>query len=320
MNRQHLLANMSVLLAVVFFGAATVATRVAVQEVAPLALAVLRYGVGALILFAFVALGAPRFLRVRPRDVPFLLLLGGILYAWFPLTFNAGLELTEASQGALMLATLPLWSAVLGASFGGERLNSRQVAGVLLTVAGLGIAVGVGDVDWRSSPREFAGDALMLVTAFAGALYGVLSRRALSRYSPVTVTTYGMVLGTLLLLPPALGLSDFVQTFRVLEGQLLILVGFLATFAGALGWFLYSVGLTHLTPTQVAVYVNLNPIVATLLAVWLLDERITVPFAAGLLTVIAGVLCVNWPATKEGESEHDNAASGFALRGKRTRR
>jgi drug/metabolite transporter (DMT)-like permease len=306
MSQQRVIANLSVLLAVVFFGAATVATRVAVQDVPPLDLALLRYGLGALLLLGVLLLVMPGSLRVRLVDLPFLFLLGAILYAWFPLTFNAGLELTEASRGALMLATLPLWSALLGALTGRESLSRRQLAGVFLTILGVGMVLGEQDIDWQAPWRALAGDALMILTAFAGALYGVLSKRALSRYSAVSVTVFAMSLGAILLLPPTVLLGDTSQTLGALgDTRVLLLVAFLATFAGALGWFLYSFGLVHLSPTQVAVYVNLNPVVATLLAVWLLGDRVTLPFALGFLGVIAGVLCVNWPA-----GSHKNGRPG----------
>ena len=51
-----------------------------------------------------------------------------------------------------------------------------------------------------------------------------------------------------------------------------------------------------MTPTRVAVYVSLNPVVAALLGVWLLGERRSVPFAIGFAAVVAGVALVNWPS------------------------
>ena len=103
--------NIAAFVAASLFGASVVATRVAVQEIPPLSLAVLRFGQGGLILFFCLLVGVRSLLQVNRRDLPFLILLGAILFAVFPVTFNAGLRLTEASRGALMLATMPLWSA-----------------------------------------------------------------------------------------------------------------------------------------------------------------------------------------------------------------
>lgn len=100
-------------------------------------------------------------------------------------------------------------------------------------------------------------------------------------------------------LAPTAALADPGWSPRLLgDGGLLALVAFLAVFAGALGWCLWNYGLRHLAPTQVAVYVNLNPLVATILSVWLLGEGVSVPFVAGFVAVGAGVVFVNWPARR----------------------
>ena len=67
---------------------------------------------------------------------------------------------------------------------------------------------------------------------------------------------------------------------------------------GSAAFLLWTWALSRLTPTQVAVYVNLNPIVAALLAIVLLGERRSLPFVVGFLAVVAGVLLVNWPADR----------------------
>ncbi len=134
----------------------------------------------------------------------------------------------------------------------------------------------------------------MLVTALCGATYGVLAQRAFARYDALTVTTYAMVLGTLLLSPLALA-EGLVGVLPRLDGQTVALLVFLGVFGGALGFFLWTFALTRLTPTQVAVYINLNPLVAMVLAAVLLAERLTIAFAAGFGAVLLGVLLVNWP-------------------------
>jgi drug/metabolite transporter (DMT)-like permease len=144
----------------------------------------------------------------------------------------------------------------------------------------------------------------MLVTALCGAAYGVLAQRAFARYSALTVTTYAMVFGTLLLLPAALA-EGLIGELPRLDRPTVTLIVFLGVFGGALGFFLWTFALTRLTPTQVAVYINLNPLVAILLAAALLAERLTIVFAAGFGAVLVGVLLVNWPRrTKAAPTDH----------------
>ena len=82
-----------------------------------------------------------------------------------------------------------------------------------------------------------------------------------------------------------------------INGELAGLVLFLGILGGALGYFLWTFALSRLTPTQVAVYVNFNPMVATILAAALLAERLTGVFGVGFVAVLGGVLLVNLPRT-----------------------
>jgi drug/metabolite transporter (DMT)-like permease len=292
----RLAANAGAFVAAVLFGSSVVAVRVAVQEVPPLSLAVLRFGQGGLLLvFVLLLVGERDVLRVKWRDLPLLVLLGAIFFAVFPVTFNASLRLIEASRGALLLATIPLWSALLARISRSERLAPRQVVGVLISLAGVVLALAERGVAGQQGGLEtLAGDALMLVTALCGAAYGVLAQRAFARYAALTVTAYAMVLGTLLLLPAAVA-EGLVGVLPQLDRQTVALLVFLGVFGGALGFFLWTFALTRLTPTQVAVYINLNPLVAILLAAVLLAERLTIVFAMGFGAVLVGVLLVNWP-------------------------
>ena len=77
--------NFAAFIAASLFGASVVATRVAVQEIPPLNLAVLRFGQGGLILFICLLIGARDLLKVKRHDLTFLVLLGAILFTVFPL-------------------------------------------------------------------------------------------------------------------------------------------------------------------------------------------------------------------------------------------
>src|SRR5215207_6938661 len=209
-KRTALAANATLLFAAVLAGASVVATRVAVQSVPPLSLAVMRHAQGGLILGVCLLLLARSQLRVRRQDLLTLTVLGTLLFAAFPLLFNAGLRLTEASRGSLMLATVPVWSALLARLSGQERLVTRQIIGLALATGGVAVAVTERGLDWQGHGSALVGDGLILL--------GVLG--------------------------------------------------------GAVLWYLYGFALSKLTPTQVAIYVNLNALSAMILATALLGDRI----------------------------------------------
>jgi len=275
-------------------GASVVAVRIAVRDVPPLSLAFLRFGQGALALLIVLFLFRRDRLRVERRDVPYLALLGLLFYAIFPITFNAGLRYIEASRAALILATMPLWTVVLARSLAHERLTARQVIGVLISVAG--VAVVMADRGVGHSTRSTAGDLLLMTTALCGAIYNVAAKRVLVRYNGVTVTFYAMLFGSLFLLPALIFERGF--DLAAASGETILLLIFLGLFGGALAFAMWTSALRRLSPTEVAVYINLNPLAATLLAATMLGERLSAWFVVGFVGVATGVLIVNWTISR----------------------
>lgn len=295
MKNSLLIANLSALLATSLWGGSVVATRVVVQQVPPITLAVLRFGQGSLALIGLLLLVAPPLLMIRRRDLVPLLLAGFVIFTCFSLLFNLSLRLTEAARGALMLATTPLWSVLIGRVFSGERLSVRQISGIVLSVAGIALSLLDRGLVFGGDMRQYLGDGLMLLAALCIAIYGVLARRLLRRYRALTVITYAMLLGTLLLVPFVL-LETPLATVQALDRQTVLLLVFLGVLGGALAHFLWVQSLASLAATQVAVYINLNPLVAAVLGAWLLREDVSLVFWGGFAMVLVGVLLVNLPA------------------------
>ncbi len=289
MQKQRAAANASAAFAAVLFGASVVAARIAVRDVPPLTLALVRFAQGSLVLFTYLAIFRRDLLRVDRRDLPYLALLGAIFFTVFPVTFNVGLRYIEASRAALLIATMPLWSLLIGRFVARERLSVRQVIGVLTSVVGVGIVM-----LHRGAAESGAlkGDLLLLTTALFGAIYNVLAKRMLARYAGLTVTFYAMVFGTLLLAPASL--VEHVPHLATLSTETLVMVILLGVLGGAVSFSLWTAALRYLSPTQVAVYINLNPMAATLLAALMLHERLSATFVLGFAAVAAGVMIVNW--------------------------
>jgi len=295
MSDRNFVGNTAAFIAAALFGASVVATRAAVGSIPPLSLAFLRFGQGGLILLFFLLIRRPNLLRVKLNDLPYLALLGVVLFTIFPITFNVGLKFTEASRGALLLSTMPLWSAWLARIAKSEHLTLRQVGGITLTLGGVAVALVERGLTWQGGSWALAGDLLMLLTAICGAVYGVLAQKMLKKYKAITVTTYAMLIGTCLLIPAAF-VEGFSQALTNIDLKAAGLILFLGICGGAIGYLLWTFALAHLTPTQVAVYVNLNPMVATILGAALLAEKLTLVFIVCFVAVLAGVLLVNWPA------------------------
>ena len=291
-RRDTAVANASACIAATLFGASVVAVRIAVHDIPPLTLALLRFGQGAIVLFIGLALFRRDRLRVDPRDLAYLALLGAIFFAIFPTTFNMGMRTEAASRGALLLATMPLWTLVIARFVSRERLTARQIAGVFVSIAGVAIVMAQRTGASSGSVGSAKGDAFLIATALCGAIYNVLAKRMLAKYGGLTVTFYAMSIGAILL-SPALAVEPSPH-LSTLSAETIGMVLFLGILGGALAFSLWTSALRRLSPTQVAVYINLNPIAATLLAATILHEQLTLVFMVGFVAVAAGVMIVNW--------------------------
>ncbi|MGH2544138.1 MAG: DMT family transporter, partial [Ardenticatenaceae bacterium] len=223
--------------------------------------------------------------------------LGLLMYVTFPVLFNSALKYTTASRGAVILATMPLWTALLARRYVSESLRVGQMVGVLVSITGVAVVIaesGFGELGGRDA---LLGNSLMVIAAIVAAIYGVRIKSVLARRDALQVTAFAMAIGAAALLIPAMieGLPNQLADASL---NTLLLVLYLGVAGGAIAFWLFSVALAHLSPTQAIVYVNLNPVVATLLASIFLDEPLTISFAIGFALVVAGLLLTNLPTRR----------------------
>jgi drug/metabolite transporter (DMT)-like permease len=175
--------------------------------------------------------------------------------------------------------------------FAGERLTKRQGAGVVLAALGITLAVGQHAFAWRLDPRGVAGDGILLVTAAIGALYAPFAAGLVHARGALFVMLGAMVAGVAALAPIALA-EGLLMAVRNLDGKDWALVVFLAI-AGGAGYLFWTWSLHALSPTQVAVYITLNPAIAMVLGVLLLGEQLRLPLLAGFVVTGVGVYFVS---------------------------
>jgi drug/metabolite transporter (DMT)-like permease len=172
-------------------GTAAAITRYLVGNADPIALAILRWGIG----FACL-LPTALFLRVRwppRRDWPAVALLGLCFFGLFFVLYNIAIGFTTAARASLALATLPLHTMVVGALLGIEPLTLRKTAGVGVAVLGVIAALASGLA--AAPPGAWRGELIMTGAVFCMAFYNVLSRPFIQRSSALGFLTVGMGAG-----------------------------------------------------------------------------------------------------------------------------
>lgn len=274
-------------------GAAMVATRFVVDDAGPASLALLRYIVGFLCLLPFVLL-APRRARIPLRDLVPIALLGIVQFGGTVAVLNFGLKYIPAGRAALIFAAFPLLTMLLAAALRHERLTLPKTIGVLLTIAGVGLALGEKAIGRGSSAEAWIGELAVLVSAFFGALCSVLYRPYLRRYPALPLGALAMLASVVFLALLAAGEGFFDAAPRFSAGGWLAVI-FIGVSSGIF-YFLWLWALERTTATRVTVFLALSPITAAALGALLLGEKVTLLLAAGLGCVALGLLLAHRPA------------------------
>jgi len=267
-------------------GTAMVATRFVVDQAGPASLALLRYCIGVCCLLPAVLLSRSR-ARFAPRDLVPIALLGITQFGILIALLNYGLRSVPAARAALIFATFPLLTSLVAAALGRERLTPAKVTGVLLTIVGVGLALGEKTLSRGAGDAVWLGELAVFASASSGAVCSVLYRPYLERYPTLPVSAVAMLASVAFLTPLAAAEGFFDSRPGFTPGGWLAVV-FIGLSSGG-GYYLWLWALHHATPTQVTVFLALSPVTAAALGVWLLGEPVSPLAALGFVSVAAGL-------------------------------
>ena len=280
------------LLAVLIWGGSFPVAKYALGMTGPLTLLIFRDTLGATIIWAGSA-ATEGFPRVRWRDLGPFALLSLILTMLHQGVQIVGMLFTTATDTSWLIASSPIFVALLARLLVAERLVRAQWMG--LGVGLLGVLVIVTGADLRASRLSGAGagDLLIVGSAVAWGAYSAMGKRLLARYPPRVVSAYGLGLGMLLLVPIWLWVGGLGELVRLEPAGWAALL-YLAVPATAVAHWLWSLAIQRLPAGVVGVYMFLPPLVATLLGRAWLAEPLPWSTVAGGLMILGGVGLVMW--------------------------
>lgn len=277
----------AIIIAHALTGVASVANRYLVQFLDATEVACLRYFFGALLVLLIFILERPK----KPLKAFWLnsILLGILFFALFPYLFAASFERISAAEGALLIASMPIWSMLIGQVTGREKINLFSFIAISLTLIGLCIALSDKLMHSEFTMNSLTGELIMIAAAIVGAIYSFFARDAFTSIPTSIHTVIGMATGFLTLsifAIPQNVISDL-QSFNI--ELIMIIIGF-GCFTGGLAFYLFNWVIKRSSATFATMFVPLNPLVAMVLGSWLLHEELTKMFIIGALVVIFGLL------------------------------
>lgn len=284
------------LLTTIFWGGTPVAGKLVLRDLPPLTVGVLRYGLATLLLLGVFWRQLPDPRSLRAQDLWILLWVGVLGTFLNHILFFLALLFAPASHGAIIPPTTsPIWTVLLAARLGRERVTAGQIGGMLLCLVGVVLVVRPERLATSAGASVLVGDLLFLLGGVAWGVYSYLSKVAMQRLSAVTTLTFGMSVGTVFLAPAALvewPWSALGAAGATAWGAL----GFLTLAGTVLSFLWWNVAIRRVGAGRTAVFSNLVPLFGVLLSWLVLGERLTVVQLVGGLLAVVGVLVCQGPS------------------------
>jgi drug/metabolite transporter (DMT)-like permease len=278
--------------AVAVWGASFVATKIALREVAPVALVWTRFALGIPVLGIFV-LARRQFRPVPGRDLAYFLLLGFLGITFHQWLQSNALVTSQATTTGWIIASTPLFIAILGRLFLGERVGWAGVAGIVMASFGVLLVVARGDPHAIVVGRLGApGDALILISTLNWAVFSVLSRRGLRSHPAALMMFYVMLLGWALTTVLFVAQSGF-HGMGALSTSGLWAVLFLGVACSGVAYVFFYDALERLPASRVGALFYLEPLVTVAVAAWMLHEPIRLGTMLGGAVILLGIWLVN---------------------------
>ena len=274
----------------VLWGSTYLAIRFGVETIPPFLMAGTRHLTAGLLLYLWLRMrGGP---RPDPRHWRTAIVIGGMmllggngLVTWAERRVPSGLA-------ALIVASVPLWMALLDGIHKRMRPRLPVVAGLLIGLGGLLVLVAPGSLAGKGRVDLLGAGALLLAALSwtAGSLY---SQRVRLPESILMVTAMEMIGGGALLWLTGLAAGEGARLhLAAISTRSLLSLGYLIVFGSLIGFSAYVYLLHATTPARVSTYAYVNPIVAVLLGWSFAGEAVTLRIALATVAIVAAVALI----------------------------
>jgi drug/metabolite transporter (DMT)-like permease len=242
--------------------------------------------------------------RSDPKAFIIISLVGWILYQ---ITFISGLNLTSAGNGALIMASAPIWTAIIARFMGYDRLSRLSWFGLLVSIAGTATVVALGTAAISLSAEFLLGNMVILVAAVFWGAYTAMTRPMVAKHSPLALTVTSLLIALPLLFLYSIPHWGEVDWGRITLGYWIAIFcsGALSTGIAIVFWnnSVRSLGASH-----TAAYGNVVPLVALFSSYLILGNEIVPAQLIGGTLIVGGLVIMRWARRRTLKAEAEAEA------------
>lgn len=286
--------TLEAVLAIVLWGISFITIKIALEEVSPVTLIVVRFAIGAMIVGIASGirgewLSKPGSIKLSWRDLIMLALVGFVGITLQQFLQVGGQALATASVAGLLAATAPAFTILLAAVFLRERQSWRQVFGVGLALIGSLLVITNGQPGGiHLADFQTKGSFLVLLSSVVWGLFTIMTRHVAQDKPAMLVTSAIFLFGTLFALPFFVFQQGWLELGEVSPGGWFAIL-FTAVLCTGAAYLLNTHALKFIPASRVAVIQMLEPVVVIIAASIILNEALSLPIAMGGVLILAGV-------------------------------
>jgi drug/metabolite transporter (DMT)-like permease len=272
----------------------TIAKDVMPKYVEPFGFITMRVG-GSVLLFWLVSFFGPKE-KIALEDFPRIAAAALFGVALNMLTFFKGLSYTSPIMGAVLMVTTPMIVLILSAIFMKERMQKRKIFGIILGLSGTITLILYGK-SMVNAPNATLGNLLVFINAISYGFYLILVKKLMDKYNAFTFVKWIYTFGFIMVLP--FGWSEFdAINWSTIPTDIFWKIGFVVVFSTFLTYLLNLISMRELKPTTVAVFIYLQPLFATIFAVGLGKDELSLVKLLSAVLIFAGVYLVTQKRVK----------------------
>ncbi|HKK87873.1 MAG TPA: DMT family transporter [Saprospiraceae bacterium] len=232
------------------------------------------------------------FKKIDPSDYLRFFLSGVFGVAINQLMFFKGLELTTPVNASLIMTNTPVLVIFMSVILGAERFAWRKMIGLILGAIGAVLLITKGLRIEAFQEINF-GDLYVLINASAFALYLIISKPLLRKYSSIQVVTVVFASGFIVVLP--VGAADFLAVDWTSFGvEIWLSFAFVLVFTTGFAYLLNAFALQKVNPSVVSIYIYLQPVIATSSGWWFGQNQILPVHIYSAILIFTAVFLVSW--------------------------
>ncbi len=239
---------------------------------------------------------------IAKKDFVRLLICAGFGVAGNQLLFFNGLVLTSPISASIIMTSNPILVLVMAAWLIKESLNGRKVAGILLGAVGAIWLILQRESQAPDTPNPGLGNLLIFLNAASYGAYLVLVKPLMKKYRPITIISWVFLIGLAYVLP--FGFQQFAEVeWGEIQSNEWLSLGFVVIGTTFLAYLLNIFALKRVPPTMVSMYIYLQPLLASLVALWVGSDLLNLPKIISAVLIFAGVYLVSIPKPRSKSQE-----------------